>query len=76
LSALELPAGKTALLVMDVQNDIVHIDGKLGGELGAGAMPKLIAEKEMLHNIAGLMTAARCGCSGYSRSARLSRGLS
>ncbi|MFT4583280.1 MAG: nicotinamidase-related amidase [Gammaproteobacteria bacterium] len=59
MSALELPAGKTALLVMDVQNDIVHIDGKLGGELGAGAMPKLIAEKEILHNIAGLMTAAR-----------------
>jgi biuret amidohydrolase len=59
LSAIELPAGKTAFLVMDVQNDIVHVDGKLGGELGAGAMPRLIAEKKILHNIADLMTVAR-----------------
>jgi nicotinamidase-related amidase len=59
LTAIQLPVGKTALLVMDVQNDIVHMDGKLGGELGAGAMPRLIAEKNILHNIADLMTASR-----------------
>ena len=31
MSDLTLPKEKTAILVMDCQNDIVHEDGKFGG---------------------------------------------
>ncbi len=59
MASLTLPKDKTALLVMDVQNDIVHADGKLGGELGAGKMPRLVQDKGILANIARVMRAAR-----------------
>ena len=54
-----LPQGKTAILVMDCQNDIVHEQGKVGGSLTGGAMPKLIKEKNLLGTINKLMIAGR-----------------
>lgn len=59
MANLSFPTGRTALLVMDVQNDIVHIDGKLGGALGGGKMPRLVAEKGVLESIARLIDKAR-----------------
>jgi nicotinamidase-related amidase len=59
MSAITLPRDKTALLVMDVQNDIVHMNGKLGGELGGGAMPRLVKEKAVLETINAVVGAAR-----------------
>ena len=54
-----LPKEKTAILVMDCQNDIVHEDGKFGGHLTGGAMPRLIKEKNILGNISALAAAGR-----------------
>lgn len=54
-----LPKGKTAILVMDCQNDIVHEQGKVGGSLTGGAMPRIIKEKNILGNIKKLMIAGR-----------------
>jgi nicotinamidase-related amidase len=54
-----LPKGKTAILVMDCQNDIVHEQGKVGGSLTGGAMPRTIKEKNILGNIKKLMVAGR-----------------
>ena len=48
MSDLTLPKDKTAILVMDCQNDIVHEDGKFGGHLTGGTMPRLIKEKNIL----------------------------
>jgi len=59
MSALALPKGKIAILVMDCQNDIVHEQGKVGGSLTGGVMPRLIKEKNLLGTIKGLMTAGR-----------------
>ena len=59
MSNLTLPKDKTAILVMDCQNDIVHKDGKFGGHLTGGAMPKLIKEKNILGNISALAAAGR-----------------
>src|SRR5215510_13766294 len=59
MSVPTLPKGKTAILVMDCQNDIVHEQGKVGGSLTAGAMPKMIKEKNILGNIQKLMSAGR-----------------
>src|SRR5207249_4785236 len=42
MSTLTLPKGKTAILVMDCQNDIVHEQGKVGGSLNQGVMHSLI----------------------------------
>lgn len=44
---------------MDAQNDIVHAEGKLGGALGGGKMPRLVQEKGVLERIAALISAAR-----------------
>ena len=59
MSAPALPKGKTAILVMDCQNDIVHEQGKVGGSLTGGAMPRTIKEKNILGNIKKLMIAGR-----------------
>jgi nicotinamidase-related amidase len=59
MSVPTLPKGKTAVLVMDCQNDIVHEQGKVGGSLTGGAMPRVIKEKNILGNIKKLMTAGR-----------------
>jgi nicotinamidase-related amidase len=59
MSVPTLPKGKSAILVMDCQNDIVHEQGKVGGSLTGGAMPKAIKEKNLLGTIKKLMTAGR-----------------
>ncbi len=59
MSVPTLPKGKSAILVMDCQNDIVHEQGKVGGSLTGGAMPKAIKEKNILGTIKKLMTAGR-----------------
>lgn len=59
MSDLTLPKDKTAILVMDCQNDIVHEDGKVGGHLTDGAMPRLIKEKNILGTISKLAAAGR-----------------
>jgi nicotinamidase-related amidase len=59
MSVPTLPKGKSAILVMDCQNDIVHEQGKVGGSLTGGAMPKAIKEKNTLGTIKKLMTAGR-----------------
>lgn len=59
MSAPTLAKGKTAILVMDCQNDIVHEQGKVGGSLTGGAMPRIIKEKNILGNIKKLITAGR-----------------
>jgi len=59
MSTPTLAKGKTAILVMDCQNDIVHEQGKVGGSLTGGAMPRLIKEKNILGNIKKLMVAGR-----------------
>ena len=51
MSVPTLPKGKTAILVMDCQNDIVDEKGKVGGSLTGGAMPRVIKEKNILGNI-------------------------
>ncbi len=59
MSIPTLPKGKTAILVMDCQNDIVHEEGKFGGALTGGAMPRAIKEKNVFGNINKLMVAGR-----------------
>jgi nicotinamidase-related amidase len=59
MSIPTLPKGKTAILVMDCQNDIVHEEGKFGGALTGGAMPRSIKEKNVFAHIKKLMEAGR-----------------
>lgn len=59
MSALTLPKGQTALLIMDCQNDIVHEKGKFGGDLTGGAMPNKIKQQGLLETINTLAVAAR-----------------
>jgi nicotinamidase-related amidase len=59
MSILTLPKGHTAILVMDCQNDIVHEEGKFGGALTGGWMPRAIKEKNVFGNIKKLMTTGR-----------------
>src|SRR5262249_18751555 len=59
MSVPMLPKGKSAILVMDCQNDIVHEQGKVGGSLTGGAMPRTIKEKNLLGTIKKLMEAGR-----------------
>ncbi len=54
VNGLTLPKGKTAILVMDCQNDIVHEDGKLGGQLTSR-----ITEKNIFQTISKLTAAGR-----------------
>ena len=59
MSTVTLPKGQTALLIMDCQNDIVHEDGKFGGKLTGGTMPRRIREQGILETIGKLAAAAR-----------------
>ena len=58
MPALELPKGKTAILIMDCQNDIVHENGKMAA-MSNGAMPRIIKERNVLATIAKLAAAGR-----------------
>jgi nicotinamidase-related amidase len=58
MPAIELPNGKTAILIMDCQNDIVHEDGKMAA-MSNGAMPKIIKDRNVLGTIAKLAAAGR-----------------
>ncbi len=58
MATLDLPKGKTAILIMDCQNDIVHENGKMAA-MSNGAMPKIIKERNVLGTIAKLAAAGR-----------------
>ena len=58
MATLAFPKGKTAILIMDCQNDIVHENGKMAA-MSNGAMAKLIRERNVLGTIARLAEAAR-----------------
>jgi len=58
MPAIDLPKGKTAILIMDCQNDIVHEDGKMAA-MSNGAMPKIIKDRNVLGAIAKLAAAGR-----------------
>jgi nicotinamidase-related amidase len=58
MATLAFPKGKTAILIMDCQNDIVHENGKMAA-MSNGAMAKLIRERSVLGTIARLAEAAR-----------------
>jgi nicotinamidase-related amidase len=54
MSELTLPRDRTAILVMDCQNDVVHEDGKVGGQLTGR-----VKEKNILGTISKLAAAGR-----------------
>ncbi|HEX4209661.1 MAG TPA: isochorismatase family cysteine hydrolase [Candidatus Binataceae bacterium] len=58
MATLTLPKGKTAILIMDCQNDIVHENGKMA-VMSGGAMAKLIKDRNVLGTIAKLAEAGR-----------------
>lgn len=58
MATLEFPKGKTAILIMDCQNDIVHEKGKMAA-MSNGAMPRIIKERNVLGTIAKLAAAGR-----------------
>jgi nicotinamidase-related amidase len=58
MASVDLPKGKTAILIMDCQNDIVHENGKMAA-MSNGAMPKIIKERNVLGTIAKLAAAGR-----------------
>jgi gluconolactonase len=58
MATLDLPKGKTAILIMDCQNDIVHENGKMAA-MSNGAMPRIIKERNVLGTIAKLAAAGR-----------------
>ncbi|MGO9263344.1 MAG: isochorismatase family cysteine hydrolase [Candidatus Binataceae bacterium] len=58
MATLDLPKGKTAILIMDCQNDIVHESGKMAA-MSNGAMPRIIKERNVLGTIAKLAAAGR-----------------
>ncbi len=58
MADLILPKDKTAVLVMDCQNDNTHEQGKMA-PLDNGAMARLIKEKGTLRSIARVSAAAR-----------------
>jgi biuret amidohydrolase len=58
MASLTLPKGKTAILVMDCQNDIVDEKGKMAA-MNNGAMARLIKEHNVLGAIARLSEAGR-----------------
>jgi nicotinamidase-related amidase len=53
-----LSKGKTAILIMDCQNDIVHERGKMAA-MNGGAMAKLIKDRNVLGTISRLAVAGR-----------------
>ncbi len=58
MADIVLPRGKTALLVMDCQNDIAHKDGKMAKHLGA-KLWQAAAEKNLFETINKVVAAAR-----------------
>ena len=58
MATLSFPKGKTAILVMDCQNDIVDEKGKMAA-MNNGAMARLIKERNVLATIARLAEAGR-----------------
>ena len=58
MATVTIPRGKSAILVMDCQNDIVHENGKMAS-LSNGAMARTIKEKNVLGTIARLAAAGR-----------------
>jgi nicotinamidase-related amidase len=58
MPTVDLPKGKTAILIMDCQNDIVHEDGKMA-PFSKGAMPRIIKERGILGTIAKLAAGGR-----------------
>jgi nicotinamidase-related amidase len=58
MASVDLPKGKTAILIMDCQNDIVHENGKMAA-MSNGAMPTIIKERNVLGTIAKLAAAGR-----------------
>jgi nicotinamidase-related amidase len=58
MATLVFPKGKTAILVMDCQNDIVDEKGKMAA-MNNGAMARLIKEHNVLGAIASLAEAGR-----------------
>jgi nicotinamidase-related amidase len=58
MATLTFPKSKTAILVMDCQNDIVDEKGKMAA-MNNGAMARLIKEQKVLGTIARLAEAGR-----------------
>jgi hypothetical protein len=56
MATLAFPKGKTAILIKDCQNDIVHENGKMVA-MSNGVMAKLIRERNVLGTIARLAEA-------------------
>jgi hypothetical protein len=58
MATVTLPKGRTAILIMDCQNDIVHENGKMNAAM-KGALAKAIKERNVLGTIARLAAAGR-----------------
>src|SRR5713226_10149337 len=59
MSALILPPGKPALLVIDLQNDFLHPDGKFASGLPGRSLPEIAQEKNLTGIANKVITAAR-----------------
>ncbi|MBI3300757.1 MAG: cysteine hydrolase, partial [Deltaproteobacteria bacterium] len=59
MSALTLPTGKTALLVIDLQNDFLHKDGKFASGLPGRSLPEIAQEKNLIGVAAKVIATAR-----------------
>jgi hypothetical protein len=53
MSALILPPGKPALLVIDLQNDFLHPDGKFASGLPGRSLPEIASVTPTLSRLAG-----------------------
>ncbi len=56
--ALALPRARTAVVVIECQNDLVH-ESKIGGAGIGGALAAAVRERNVLDRIAGVLQAAR-----------------
>jgi hypothetical protein len=74
MATLAFPKGKTAILIMDCQNDIVHENGKMVA-MSNGVMAKLIRERNVLGTIARLAEAGRNAGTNNPCAARVPSGL-
>lgn len=59
MTALTLPVGKTALLVIDLQNDFLHKDGKFASGLPGRSLPEIAQEKNLIGVASAVIAAAR-----------------
>ena len=59
MGALTLPRGKTALLVIDLQNDFLHRDGKFARGLPGRSLPEIAQEKNLIGTASRVIAAAR-----------------